>query len=133
MAKKDPINNKIRLVYQVDKDGNPISFISLEHSESKKLLFILKYIQKVSDKDRWVYVNELTSKMKVSKNSLLLLLSKLAGVKRIDYFKDGQEIHLLHNPIIVQKGLFNHKTNLPRTPKYLKAPFQVKLSSHIKV
>ena len=133
MAKKDSINNKIRLVYQVDKDGNPISFISLEHSESMNLLSIFRYIKQKRIKDRWIYLREISESLNIPISTLQKLISRLAGVQRVEIFKNDEPQVLFEYPFLVQKGLFNHKTNLPRTPKFLKAPFQIKVSPHIKV
>ena len=126
MAKKDPINNKIRLVYEFDKQGNPISFISLEHSESQLLLKILQYIKQQRKKDDWVSAIEIVNQFKIRRGTLLAILFKLAGVRRIEIFREGEPVPLLKTKILIKKGLMNPTVNLPRTPKYLKAPVKIK-------
>ena len=72
---KDPKNNKIRLVYMIGKNGEPISDIALEHSEAQKILKILRYLQKKNqgeNKDKWVYVAQIVKDLKMTQYSEIL-------------------------------------------------------------
>ena len=119
-----PKNVRLRLVYDVTKTGKPISYICLEKSQSVRILKIADYINN-NDKD--VTIEDLVKNLKMKQSTLHVTVQLLAGVVRVDMKSevDGPYEPLLGRPITVKKELQNNKVNLPKTPKYLRAPYSL--------
>ena len=116
-----PKHNKIRLVYRVNKCGDVCSFIHVERQQAEAILQVFKYVK---EKGGTVTIMKLSKDTKISKRRLQRIADKLAGVKWIDIKEVGGGYRRLVGLVVdVQRGLYHKKRNLPRVPKYLKAPY----------
>lgn len=122
-----PSHNKLRLVYRVDKFGRVASFIYVEREEGKRIMAMLKYLEKKFDeqpdpKKRYVTVRHMMKDLNLNQRTLQLTLKTMAGVKWYDMQeRSGRYIKLSDQFFDVTKKMIHPKTNLPNCPKYIKA------------
>jgi hypothetical protein len=128
---KAPKHNKIRLVYRVNQAGAVTSFIHVEGRQAKLILDIFKFVKErggvtVEDvcKELMKSEKETGNNYAKSKHTIQRIADKIAGVLWIDVRDEsGNYMRLVSNLVDVQKGIYHKKRNLPKVPKFLKAPY----------
>ncbi|CAB1056314.1 hypothetical protein D1BOALGB6SA_1050 [Olavius sp. associated proteobacterium Delta 1] len=113
-----------RLVYRSDKQGVPCSYVHVEERQALFLMKMVRFIQQAK-KDRVTVLD--ICKGLGTKNRVLIqrMADRLAGVLWIDKRDDqGYDYSVVcRGRVDVRKGTYNKNRNLPRTPRFLKAPY----------
>ena len=111
--------------------GRSQAFVHVEKSQAFLILQICKLVKNcdgpVSVEDAFKVLKKMSDpagfRISRSKDSLQRISDKMAGFLWIDVRgADGKYHKLMDNVVDVQKGIYHKKRNLPKCPKYLKAP-----------
>ena len=126
---KIPKHNKFRLVYRYNSLGQPVSFIHINHRMALRIIAIIKYLKKQSDKVTVEKIlKDLKPTMKFSQSTLYNTIHMLNGIECIDIKDENGYRTLMRSPIDVKQSIYHKKRNIPGFPQFMKPPLFISIA-----
>lgn len=108
---KNPEHNKLRIVYSVDSNGNPISYKHIDHDETLKVLKLAEFISKTTG---WIPRLKVSKSTKIKRSTLERIIRLMVGMKWADMKENGKYIKIIPGEVIhIKNSMYNKKRNVP--------------------
>lgn len=127
---KLPKNNKLRLVYRVNKYGTVLSHAYISKPEALRIFKIRQCLRDVGNhyKNRWVPIHRIVKVTKIKYGTLVRTILKTTGAIYADMGMHGGYQTIISSPLFdIRNRMFNSRANANKSLAYLKAPYLVRI------